>query len=125
MWPAGVFTAAHNVWGAIRVGARGINKPAIKCWDILASAAELWLSIIPNRLNGNSLSAEEIHDNLRLRHNLLPLDVPQLCDGCGAPMTVEHALCCKVGHIQLDNVADEWHHLCGCALTFGRVELEP
>jgi hypothetical protein len=43
-------------------------------------------------------------------------------------MTVEHALCCKVGglvHIRHDSVADEWRHLCGCALSFGRVEHEP
>jgi hypothetical protein len=43
-------------------------------------------------------------------------------------MTVKHALCCKVGslvHIQHDDVADEWCHLCGCALTFGRVKREP
>ena len=55
--------------------------------------------------------------------------MPQLCDGCGAPMTVEHALCCKVGglvHIRHeDSVADEWRHLCGCALSFGRVGHEP
>jgi hypothetical protein len=43
-------------------------------------------------------------------------------------MTVEHALCCKVGglvHIRHDDVADEWHHLCGCALSFGCVKREP
>ena len=36
-------------------------------------------------------------------------------------MTVEHALSCKVGglvHIRHDDVADEWRHLCGCALSF-------
>jgi len=51
--------------------------------------------------------------------------MPQLYDGCGAPMTVEHALCCKVGglvHIGHDEVADEWCHLCVCALSFGHVE---
>ena len=93
------------------VDARGTDKPAIKRRDILAGAAGLWLLVIPDRLNGNSLSAEEFRDNLRLRYNLLPLDMPQLCDGCGAPMTVEHALCCKVGglvHIRHDNVVDEW-----------------
>jgi hypothetical protein len=66
----------------------GVDKPAIKHRDILASAAGLWLSVIPNRLNGNSLAAEEFRDNLQLRYNLLPLDMPQLCNGCGAPMTV-------------------------------------
>ena len=79
------------------VDARGIDKPAIKRRDILAGAAGLWLSVIPDCLNGNSLSVEKFHDNLRLRYNLLPLDMPQLCDGCGVPMTVGHALCCKVG----------------------------
>ncbi len=81
--------------------------------------------MIPDCLNGNSLSAEEFRDNLWLRYNLLPLDMPQLYDGCGAPMTVEHALCCKVGglvHIGHDEVADEWCHLCVCALSFGHVE---
>ena len=88
-----------------------------------------WPELQGSGLNGsNSLSAEEFRDNLRLRYNLLPLDMPQLCDGCGVPMTVEHALCCKVGglvHIRHDDVADEWHHLYGCALSFGRVEREP
>jgi hypothetical protein len=54
--------------------------------------------------------------------------MPQLCDGCGVLMTIEHALCCKVGglvHIWYDDVADEWCHLCGCALTFGCVERKP
>ncbi len=110
------------------VDALGLDKPAIKCRDILASAAGLWLSVIPNCLNGNSLSAEEFHDNLRLRYNLLPLNMPQLCNGCSALMTVEHALCCKVDglvHMRHDDVVDEWHHLCGCALTFGHVEHKP
>jgi hypothetical protein len=78
------------------IDARGVNKPAVKRRDIFVGAAGLWLSVIPDRRNGNSLSAEEFRDNLRLRYNLL-LDMPQLCDGCGAPMTVEHALGCKVG----------------------------
>jgi hypothetical protein len=43
-------------------------------------------------------------------------------------MTVEHALSCKTGslvHIRHDDVADEWRHLCGTALSPGRVECEP
>jgi len=79
------------------INAWGVDKPAVKHRDILAGAAGLWLSVIPDCLNGNSLSAEEFRDNLRLRYNLLLLDMPQLCDGCGAPMTVEHALGSKVG----------------------------
>jgi hypothetical protein len=110
------------------VDAQGVDKPAVKCQDILAGAAGLWLLVIPDRLNDNSLSAEEFRNNLWLRYNLLPLAMLQLCSGCGALMTVKHALCCKVGglvHIQHEDVADEWRHLCGCALTFGCVECKP
>ena len=88
----------------------------------------IWLSVHPSRLNGNDLSTEEMRDNLRLRYNLAPLDMPQRCDSCGMKMTVEHALKCKVGglvHARHDDVADEFRHLCGCALSFGKVEREP
>jgi hypothetical protein len=94
------------------------TKPAVKRQDILAGAAGLWLLVIPDCLNGNSLSAQEFRDNLWLRYNLLLLDM----------LTVEHALCCKGGglvHIRHDDVADEWRQLCGCALSFGRVKREP
>ncbi len=43
-------------------------------------------------------------------------------------MTVEHALSCKTGglvHIRHEDVADEWWHLCGTALSPGQVEREP
>jgi hypothetical protein len=41
------------------VDARGVDKPAVKLWDILAGAAGLWILVIPDRLNGNSLSVED------------------------------------------------------------------
>jgi hypothetical protein len=92
------------------------------------SASGVWLTIVPSRLNGTGISAEEWRDNIRLRYNHLPLDMPEKCDGCNCRMTVEHALSCKKGglvHIRHDDVADEWRHLCGTALSFGRVEREP
>ena len=56
-----------------------------------------WLTVVPNRLNDTILSAEEWRDNVRLRYNFKPMEMPDLCDGCGAKLTVEHALQCKVG----------------------------
>jgi hypothetical protein len=124
---AGVCKAALNIWGASRsllTHGSWTNQPSNDgiSWPVPQGS---WLLVIPDCLNGNSLSAEEFCDNLRLRYNLLPLDMPQLCNGCGALMTIEHALCCKVGglvHIRHDNVTGEWCQLCGCALTFGRVK---
>ena len=87
-----------------------------------------WLTAVPNHLNGTILSAEEFRDNLRLRYNLKPLDMPDLCDGCGAKMTVEHALQCKVGglvHCRHNDVTREFGSLCMQAFTPGAVEYEP
>ena len=87
-----------------------------------------WLTAVPNRLNGTILSAEEFRDNLRLRYNLKPLEMPDLCDGCGAKMTVEHALQCKVGglvHCRHNDVTREFGSLCKQAFTPGAVEYEP
>ena len=101
---------------------RGRDNPSVARRDKRNCAAGAWLSVFPNRLNGTGLSADEWRDNVRLRYNHSPLDMPAACDGCGAKMTVEHALSCKVGglvHIRHDDVADEWRHLCGTALSPG------
>ena len=74
------------------------------------------------------LSAEEFRDNLRLRYNLKPQGMPDLCDGCGAKMTAEHALQCKVGglvHCRHNDVTGEFGSLCKQAFTPGDVEYEP
>ena len=107
---------------------RGRDKPAVARRDKRNCAAGAWLTVFPNRLNGTGLSADEWRDNVRLRYNHSPLDMPTTCDGCGARMTVDHALSCKTGglvHIRHDDVADEWRHLCGTALSHCRVGREP
>jgi hypothetical protein len=74
------------------------------------------------------LSADEWRDNVRLRYNHSPLDMPDACDGCGAKMTVDHALLCKtcgLVHIWHDDVAGEWRHLCATAFSPCQVEREP
>ena len=79
-------------------------------------------------LNGTSLLANEWRDNIRLRYNHAPLDMPNHCDGCGAKLTVEHALSCKVSgvvHIRHDDVGNKWHHINGTAYSFRRVTREP
>jgi hypothetical protein len=83
---------------------------------------------VPNRQNGTVLSAGEFRDNIRLRYNYVPLEMTQLCDGCGAKMTVEHALSCRVGgqvHICHDDVADEFGALCTTAFSPGRFQCQP
>ena len=70
--------------------------------------------MVPNRFNGNTLSAEGFQDNLRLRYNFTPLDIPKNCNGYGTKMTVEHAMPCKCSgltHARYDDAGDRCCHL--------------
>jgi hypothetical protein len=87
-----------------------------------------WLTAMPDRLNGTELSALEFRDSLRLRCGLAPTDLPQKCDGCQQPFTVEHAVSCKKGGLVLlrhNDVKAEWHELCARAHTPSAVSDEP
>jgi hypothetical protein len=107
---------------------RSQDKPAMARRDKQNCGAGTWLYVFPNQLNGNGLLANEWRNNVRLRYNHFPLDMPAACDGCGAKMTVEHALSCKTGglvHIRHDDVADEWRRLCGTELSPCQVKRKP
>jgi hypothetical protein len=107
---------------------QGRGKPSMARWNKRNCVAGAWLSVFPNWLNCTGLLADGWRDNIRLWYNHSPLDMPATCNGCGAKMTVDHALSCKMEglvHIQHDDVADEWRHLCGTALSPGQVEREP
>lgn len=54
-----------------------------------------WLTAVPNKLNGNVLTAEEWRDNARLRYGWRPIGLCERCDVCQVPLTVEHGLSCK------------------------------
>jgi len=87
-----------------------------------------WLSVIPNRFDGTELSREEFQDNLALRYGLRPRGLPERCDGCNEPFTVEHGLSCKKGGFvgqRHDDLCEELAHLCSMALTPSRISSEP
>ncbi len=87
-----------------------------------------WLSVIPNRFDEMELSQEKFQDNLTIRYGLRPRGLPERCDGCREPFTVEHGLSCKKGVFvgqQHDNVCEELAHLCSMALTPSRISSEP
>jgi hypothetical protein len=115
-----------NEW--LFLDCRGWDNPSVARQDNWNCVAGAWLSVFPNWLNGTGLLADEWRDNVRLRYNHSPLDMPAACNGCGAKMSVENSLLCKVDsfvHIQHDDVADEWRHLCSTALFPSQGERKP
>ena len=93
-----------------------------------AQKTGVWLTTIPNRLNGTELSAEEFRDSLRLRYGFQPAALPKRCDGCQQKFSVEHALSCRKGGLILlrhNEVAEEWSRMCSAAHTPSAVSHEP
>jgi hypothetical protein len=87
-----------------------------------------WLSVIPNRFDGTELSREEFQDNLAIHYGLRPRGLPECCDGCNEPFTVEHGLSCKKGGFagqRHDDVCEELAHLCSMSLMSSRISSEP
>jgi len=57
-----------------------------------------WLSVMPlERSQFDDLSAQEFRDGLALRYKKPLLCLPPCCDGCDAPLSIEHALDCRIG----------------------------
>ena len=56
-----------------------------------------WLSVLPLARSQFDLSAQEFRDGLALRYRKPLLSLPSVCDGCGAPFSVDHALDCRFG----------------------------
>ena len=87
-----------------------------------------WLSVRPSIVGGTLLSRQEFVDNARMRCFLKPLGLPQHCDGCGAGLSVEHALSCKKGglvSIRHNDVRDEAGAMAELALPKTCVSYEP
>ena len=86
------------------------------------------LSAIPPLLNGTEFSSEEFQDNLCLRHELMPQDIPATCDSCGKRLLIDHALSFPNGGLVLarhNDTAKEWSTLGGRSLIPSSISYEP
>ena len=83
---------------------------------------------MPSFMDDTELSAEEFRDNIRWRLGLTLLRLPTDCDGCGVPISTEHACQCKIGGLitlRHNILADDWGDLCGKALTLSAFSDKP
>ena len=56
-----------------------------------------WLNVTPVSSFGFALSEREFRDALALRYYRPIVALPAMCDGCGDPTSVNHALNCRKG----------------------------
>ena len=88
----------------------------------------LWLSMIPNHINGNILGCDEFVDAIRLRYQKVPNNLPDNCDGCGSTFSVGHAHQCKNGGLIIrrhDELNRELASLASMALKESAIRAEP
>ena len=65
---------------------------------IVKGEASGWLTVLPLQADGYDLSATQFRDQLAIRYHHEPAGLPAVCDGCGAPFSLQHGLgCAKVG----------------------------
>ena len=79
-----------------------------------------WLSVPPSTVNGMELSAQEFRDALSMRYGEALSNLPALCDGCGAPFTLQHALRSKCPDLAIfchNEIKDELVHMSAKAFT--------
>ena len=54
-----------------------------------------WLTMLPIGQNHFNLTVQKFRDALALCYKKPLLNLPPCCDGCGAPSSLDHALCCR------------------------------
>ena len=87
-----------------------------------------WLSAVTHGLNVMDLSLEEFRDNLCLKYEVMPQDIPVTCDGYGKKLSIEHSLSCSRGDLVLarhDDAAKEGGTLGARDLVPSAISYEP
>ncbi|BET01737.1 Hypothetical protein NTJ_14553 [Nesidiocoris tenuis] len=81
----------HNLISQLSTGRQN------KLRRIIGNNTSQWLSVIPVAADNLDLSPSQFRDALAVRYGHEFSDLPQYCDGCGLPMTNNHALNCLKG----------------------------
>ena len=88
----------------------------------------MWITAIPDRLNGTELSWEESQYNLLLWYGILPLNLLTDCDGYANKFLVPHTLSCPKEGLVLarqNGAAKEWGALSAWSINPSDISYEP
>ena len=85
-----------------------------------------WLSVTPSIKNNAALSPREFRDGVAMRYHKPLVQMPSVCDGCGAEFSVDHGLNCPKGgnviecHNEIRDVTGQL-----ASMAFSHVTSEP
>ena len=71
------------------------QQQAISC--VKGSNISVWLSVLPLARSKFDLLAQEFRDGLDQCYRKSLLSLSSVCDGCGAPFSIEHTIDCHFG----------------------------
>eukprot|EP00731_Ephydatia_muelleri_P003437 Em0001g3437a len=74
-----------------------ISKRTRAIKKAISGKTSAWLSVLLIATCHSDLSPAQFRDGLAVHYMRDPADLPSKCDGCGASLTLQHALDCKVG----------------------------
>eukprot|EP00919_Chromeraceae_sp_WS-2016_P006865 GHVR01016076.1.p1 GENE.GHVR01016076.1~~GHVR01016076.1.p1 ORF type:complete len:415 (-),score=40.31 GHVR01016076.1:131-1375(-) len=75
-----------------------LNPHTVRCMERSRKYhTSSWLNVQPIEKNNYNLSPTEFRDAINLRYGRPLTQLPRDCDGCGAPLSKEHALDCRKG----------------------------
>jgi hypothetical protein len=83
-----------------------------------------WLTVLPSIVSGMSLSTDEFRDGLAIRYGYELLNLPGKFDGCGAKLSLRHALQYKKGglvNMRHNEIKDELGYLASIATSSNSV----
>ena len=89
----------------------------------------LWLNVLPVVRHNFDMSATEFRDALAISYRKPLLNIPSDCDGCGAPLSLSHALSFRKGGLVIpalqrhNEIRDAFGDL--AALVWNQVKREP
>jgi len=102
------------------------KKPRRVLERVVKENSSGWLSMGSSRKEGFDLSAEMFRDRLDIRNGKELKGLPTVCDGCGARLSLEHALNCKKGgNVKYGH--DQMREECAllAEMAYGKVVMEP
>ena len=114
-----IWYSLNDMWVLVDVM---VSLPATESWRLWwGSNTGAWIIFQPSRFNGDDLGSREYNGNIFLYYEIDPLDLPKICDSCGAQFSISNTL----GYKKVGIVATNHIYLCDGVSKLTRKSFTP